>query len=160
MPGGQTSVANSQDTSTTMQSVDGDDAQTAPLDQTGPEGTVRAFLAAMAARDLTAAETMLSPDFSMVFPGGRSMTRLAELIDWATSRYRFVAKSIDRVETLDEGDRATVFVTGTLHGEWPDGEHFAGIRFIDRFVVTADGIAEQDVWNDLADYRAGDAQKP
>lgn len=115
--------------------------------------TVRAFLAAMAARDLATAEAMLAPGFRMVFPGGHAMTRLADLVAWAKSRYRSVAKDIERVETAPGAGTTTVFVTGTLFGEWPDGSRFEGIRFIDRFVLGSEGIVEQEVWNDLAEHR-------
>ena len=49
------------------------------------------------------------------------------------------------------GEVVAVYVTGTLHGERPDGTPFEGIRFIDRFEVKAGKILKQDVWNDLAE---------
>ncbi len=33
---------------------------------------------------------------------------------------------------------------------------FEGIRFIDRFEVTAGKITRQDVWNDIAEVKAQD----
>jgi len=138
-----------------MSETSGQEAQT---DAQSAGAVVQRFLAAMAARDLKTAQTMLTPGFRMVFPGGHTMTKLPDLLDWAKDRYRFVAKSIDKIETVEGAGQSTVFVTGTLHGEWPNGTSFAGIRFIDRFVVTPEGIVEQDVWNDLAEYRAGKAQ--
>ena len=115
--------------------------------------TVRAFLAAMEARDLQTAQSMLAADFEMVFPGGHKMTRLEDLVAWAASRYRRVKKNIEHTETLTGTATTTVYVTGTLYGEWPDGTGFDGIRFIDRFVLADAGIIRQDVWNDLAEYR-------
>jgi len=47
-----------------------------------------------------------------------------------------------------------VYCHGTLSGEWPDGSAFSGIRFIDRFTVRAGKLADQTVWNDLAETRA------
>jgi len=116
-----------------------------------PEALVRRYLAAMEARDLTAARALLGPGFEMVFPGGRRMTTLEELLAWAGPRYRFVHKSFERFD----GAGVTVYAIGTLSGEWPDGTAFAGVRFIDRF-ETADGlITRQEVWNDLGEARRG-----
>ena len=39
--------------------------------------------------------------------------------------------------------------------EWPDGAAFSGIRFIDRFTVADGKLADQTVWNDLAEVKAG-----
>jgi phenylpyruvate tautomerase PptA (4-oxalocrotonate tautomerase family)/ketosteroid isomerase-like protein len=111
------------------------------------------FLRLMEARDLHAAREHLSPDFEMVFPGtanGTAMTSLDDLVAFSAPRYRFVRKSIASVDESHSGTVTTVFVSGTLHGEWPDGTSFADIRFIDRFEVEAEKIRRQDVWNDLA----------
>lgn len=124
----------------------------------GPQAavtTVRAFLAAMEARDLEAARSMLATDFAMVFPGGRKMTSLDDLVAWAAGRYRRVKKRIQRTETTSDGATRTVYVIGTLYGEWPDGSAFDGIRFIDRFVLSDGSIVQQDVWNDLAEHQGG-----
>ena len=50
-------------------------------------------------------------------------------------------------------DTCVVHCHGTLSGEWPDGEAFAGIRFIDRFEVQGELLHRQDVWNDLGEHR-------
>jgi phenylpyruvate tautomerase PptA (4-oxalocrotonate tautomerase family)/ketosteroid isomerase-like protein len=122
-----------------------------------PEATqlVRDFLGAMQDRDLPRAEGFLAEDFTMEFPGGVRMRKLAELIEWARPRYQFVAKTY---ETFDEsfGDEASVvYCHGTLSGRWIDGSEFAGIRFIDRFTVRGGKLADQKVWNDLAEVKAG-----
>ena len=108
----------------------------------------------MEARDLEAAEAMLGPGFTMTFPGTGPMSTLAELIDWAKGRYRFVTKTYDAVDAFHSGGAAVVYTRGTLSGEWPDGGPFTGIRFIDRFEVTSGRITRQDVWNDIAEVRA------
>jgi len=111
------------------------------------------FLGLMEARDLDAARAHLSPDFKMVFPGrrnGTEMTDLEELVAFSAPRYRFVRKNIQSVDESYSGDVTTVFVSGTLKGEKPDGTPFDGVRFIDRFEVTNERIVRQDVWNDLA----------
>jgi len=115
---------------------------------------VRAYLAAMEARDIDTAQAMLGDGFVMNFPGANGMTTLQELIDWSRPRYRFVKKAYDRFEALQSGDVTAVYSVGTLYGEWPDGTPFEGIRFIDRFELTDGKITRQDVWNDLAEVRA------
>lgn len=109
----------------------------------------------MERRDLAAAEALLAPGFTMTFPGGVTMTALADLVAWSAPRYRFVRKTYHAVD--EAGD--VVHCHGTLSGEWPDGRAFSGIRFIDRFEVSAGKLSRQDVWNDmaLADTRLAEA---
>lgn len=115
---------------------------------------VRAFLERMQERDLDGANRMLAPDFTMCFPGGATMHRLDELLQWARTRYREVAKDFERFDECWTGEGATVYCSGTLCGTWLDGRSFAGIRFIDRIEVANGLIRRQDVWNDLAETRA------
>lgn len=117
-----------------------------------PAQTVRAFLAAMEARDLVAAEAFLAAGFTMTFPGGVKMATLPELVAWAKPRYRFVRKSYEAFEAVP-GQPAIVWCFGTLSGEWPDGAAFDGIRFVDRFEVTGGRLSRQDVWNDIAEIK-------
>ncbi len=118
-----------------------------------PKKLVLDFLAAMEERDLDAARALLGPGFKMVFPGPKNMTGLGELVDWAAGRYRFVRKTHDGIEAFQDGQRTVVYVRGLLSGEWPDGEAFEGIRYIDRFEIADGLIVRQDVWNDLAEAR-------
>lgn len=121
----------------------------------GAADTVRAYLAAMEAREIDIARGMLADGFEMVFPGGIRMTRLEDLIEWAKPRYSRIGKTIEGVDEAFEGDRVIVWVRGTLFGTWPDGTEFAGIRFVDRFEVIAGRIMRQEVWNDLGEHRRG-----
>jgi hypothetical protein len=116
----------------------------------GPEALVRAFLGAMEARDLGAARALTGPGFAMTFPGGTTFTRLEDLVAWASSRYRSIAKTYERFDAAG----GVVYCFGTLAGEWPDGTAFRGIRFIDRFEIAGGRIVDQKVWNDLAEARA------
>lgn len=119
-----------------------------------PAQTVRAYLAAMEARDLDAAQRMLGAGFTMVFPGTEPMQTLEALIEWAKPRYRFVTKTYTGFDAMQSPqEHAIVYCRGTLAGEWPDGTPFEGIRFIDRFEVTAGLLTRQDVWNDIAEAR-------
>lgn len=86
----------------------------------------------------------------MHFPGGSSMQRLEQLVQWASSRYRSVAKDFERFDESRTDEGAVVYCLGTLRGVWLDGAAFSGIRFIDRFEIAQGLIQRQDVWNDLA----------
>lgn len=114
------------------------------------EGIVRAFLSAMEARDLAAARAHLAPGFTMTFPGGVVMHTPEELVAWSRPRYRFVAKTHDGFDAMD----GVVWCFGRLHGEWPDGTPFSGIRFVDRFELRGGRIHRQDVWNDMGEHRS------
>lgn len=118
---------------------------------------VKAYLDAMEARDLAGARARLAPGFAMTFPGGARFANLEELIAWAKPRYRWVKKRYDRfdeVPAATPGGEAVVYCYGTLYGEWPDGDAFEGIRFIDRFTIRGDKLADQNVWNDIAEVQA------
>jgi ketosteroid isomerase-like protein/phenylpyruvate tautomerase PptA (4-oxalocrotonate tautomerase family) len=118
---------------------------------------VREYLRLMQERDLVGAGALLAPDFEMCFPGGVVMHRFEELLEWASGRYRSVAKDYERFEECWSGEGAVVFCSGTLHGAWPDGREFSGIRFIDRLEVVDGRIRRQDVWNDLAEATTRDS---
>jgi len=115
-----------------------------------PAETVQAYLAAMEERDLETAASFLNADFEMIFPGGARMTDLQALLDWSAPRYRSVTKSFNSFDVAPSETGAVVHCQGTLSGEWPDGERFEGIRFVDRFELTDGKITRQEVWNDMA----------
>ncbi len=117
------------------------------------EGIVRAFLAALEARDLEAAQSHLAPGATLHFPGAKPFTKLEELVTWAKPRYRFVTKTYAGFDTAQSGAETVLYCHGTLSGAWPNGTAFEGIRFIDRFTLKAGQITRQDVWNDIAEVR-------
>ena len=114
---------------------------------------VRDFLQAMQSRDLAHAQSFLSSDFRMCFPGGVVMHTLDELTAWAAQRYSRIGKYYEQFEESWQGDVTVVFCHGSLQGTWLHGESFEGIRFIDRMEVRGGKITRQDVWNDLAEHR-------
>ena len=116
-----------------------------------PAETALAFLGRLAEGEVDQAAALLAPDVRMIFPGGVEFRVLAELFAWSKPRYRRIAKVIARTDTAGNA----VYVSGTLEGEWPDGEVFSGIRFIDRFEIENGLIQRQEVWNDMAERRAG-----
>ena len=114
---------------------------------------VQGFLQAMEARDLARARSFLSPAFTMVFPGGVQPASLEALVERSAARYRRVGKHIARIDECYASEGTVVYVHGTLHGQWPDGAPFEGIRYIDRFLVVEGLLVHQEVWNDLAEHR-------
>jgi ketosteroid isomerase-like protein len=111
------------------------------------ERVVRQYLDAMERRDLAAAQALLAPGFHMLFPGGKRYESLAALVEGARGRYRSAKKTYERFDTA--GD--VVYCYGTLYGELLNGEAYSGIRFIDRFTVRDGKLADQMVWNDMAE---------
>jgi len=105
----------------------------------------------MEARDLDAASGYLADDVTIVFPGGRTFTSLAEQVASSAGRFGRVTKTFESVDVLPGPDHDIVYVLGTLSGEAIDGSAFEGIRFIDRFELVGGRIAAQFVWNDLAE---------
>ena len=112
---------------------------------------VRAYLAAMEARDLETASSFLGEGFKMTFPGDIRFSTPKELAAWGSERYRFVRKNYDGFDEMQCDGEAVIYCYGTLNGEWPDGKPFSGVRFIDRFVVKDRLLLDQRVWNDLAE---------
>jgi len=112
-----------------------------------PEQVVRAYLDAMERRDLATAKSFLAPGFYMVFPGNKRFDSLEQLVESAKGRYRSAKKTYERYEAA--GD--VMYCYGTLYGELLDGTPYSGIRFIDRFMVREGKLADQQVWNDMAE---------
>lgn len=118
--------------------------------------SVRQYLDAMEARDLPRARALLAPDFRMIFPGAVQLDSLEALIEWSKPRYQYARKTyegFDETATRDASPSSerVVYCFGTLSGRWNDGRDFSGIRFIDRFVVLDGLLADQRVWNDMAE---------
>lgn len=111
---------------------------------------VHSYLSAMEARDLNTAKSFLADSFIMTFPGGASFSQLEDLVTWSKDRYRFVKKTFHSTSTSYGVNTISVTCTGVLHGEWPNGEVFEGVRFIDLFQIKNGKLIQQEVWNDLA----------
>ncbi|MEO5701650.1 MAG: nuclear transport factor 2 family protein [Casimicrobiaceae bacterium] len=123
---------------------------------------VEAFLEASMVPDPVRARTYMAQDVKITFTGGRRFDDPAGTAAFNAARYRWVKKKFERTDVVaagsDDGGEITVYNTGTLYGEWPDGEAFEGNRYVDRFVVCDGKIVRMDVWNDSAEIllvRAG-----
>jgi hypothetical protein len=84
---------------------------------------------------------------------------VTEIVANSSRRYTRIGKHIERMEAFAAaGGNVVVYCRGTLHGLWPDGTAFDGIRFIDRFELSGGRIVLQEVWNDAAERRAAMAR--
>jgi ketosteroid isomerase-like protein len=111
---------------------------------------VRDYLDAWAERDLEAAQRHLGEGFVMTYPGGAGFSRLADLVTHLAQRYRGVRKRFERFDEVPAEDGTViVYCFGTLDGDFADGRHFEGVRFIDRFTVRDGRLVDHRVWNDL-----------
>jgi phenylpyruvate tautomerase PptA (4-oxalocrotonate tautomerase family) len=108
--------------------------------------------AGMEARDLDTRAAMLGEGFAMTFPGTGPMTSLAELIDWAKGRYRFVTKTYEAVEAFQPRARRRLHARDA--GRRMAGRHAVRGHPLHR-PVRGDGrvLTRQDVWNDMAEVR-------
>jgi len=114
-----------------------------------PAEMVKKYLAAMEARNIEKAKSFLAPEFHMTFPGGVTFHTLEDLVNWSKTRYRFVKKTFHSTNTSYGAEFISVTCSGVLSGEWPNGEEFHGVRFIDQFQIKDGLLVEQSVWNDL-----------
>jgi phenylpyruvate tautomerase PptA (4-oxalocrotonate tautomerase family) len=112
---------------------------------------VRSFLTTMESRDLEGAKSYLADGFKMTFPGNAQFNELEELIDWSRERYQSARKEYQKFDESFGPEGVTVYCFGTLSGMWLDGTQFSGVRFIDRFSVVDGKLADQRVWNDMAE---------
>jgi hypothetical protein len=103
--------------------------------------------------DPVGASAYLSPEFDLVFTGGRRFAGPAESAAFNAKRYAWVKKRFLRTDAaLDEqtGD-VHVYNTGYLYGEWHDGTPFETNRYMDKFIVRDGKLIRTDVWNDSAE---------
>lgn len=110
------------------------------------------YLRTMEARDLAAARAMHAPGFETIFSGGHRFTTPEELVAFQKGRQQKGSKAFERFDEVTAGRATVVYCFGTLQGERPDGSRYQNIRFIDRFTVTGGRIADQMVWNDMAEH--------
>lgn len=131
-----------------------------PTAETEARRLVEAFLDASMIPDPVRARGYMAPDVRITFTGGRQFSDPGGTTAFNAARYRRVKKQFERTDVVAGGtdDETVVYNTGTLYGEWPDGEPFSGNRYVDRFVVRRGKIVRMDVWNDSAEIllvRAG-----
>ena len=85
------------------------------------------------------------------FTGKTRMSHPREMTAYNAARYKWVKKDIERYDVAPGDGETVVYSTGTLYGEWLNGDRFEGNRYVDRFSVVGDRIMKIDVWNDSAE---------
>ena len=125
-----------------------------------PKAVVEEFLRIVMIPDPQGARAFMAPDVQIRFTGARVMYDISECSAFNAGRYRWVKKRFERTDVVQGADdsETVVYNIGTLYGEWPDGTHFAGNRYVDRYVLRHGKIVEMEVWNDSAErmlLRAG-----
>ena len=111
------------------------------------EEIVRQYLAAMERRDLAAARALLAPGFHWCFPALGASTRWRRW--WSGPKDGTALRARPTTATRPAATRSTA--TAPCTGELLDGSPYSGIRFIDRFTVRDGKLADQNVWNDMAE---------
>jgi hypothetical protein len=116
----------------------------------GPAGRlVWDFLTLFAQQRHAEANAYLAPGCRMLYPGGAVFTDCTEIPKRAAANYRAVQKVFERFDEHQTPEGTVVYSFGALRGEWPDGEPFEGVRYLDRFLVRDGKIQDKKVWNDL-----------
>ncbi len=124
---------------------------------------VEAYLERSMVPDPEGAAAFVSPDFKLVFTGGRRFSGPADSSAFNAKRYAWVKKRFLRTDGALDSETGDVHVynTGYLYGEWKDGVGFETNRYIDKFIVRDGKIVATDVWNDSAEillHKAGLAE--
>ncbi len=112
---------------------------------------VEAFLVASMVPDPETAAKYIAKDVVIHFTGKTRMAHPTEMTAYNASRYNWVKKDIERYDVAPGDGVTTIYSTGTLYGEWPNGDRFEGNRYVDRFEVRNNKIVKIDVWNDSAE---------
>ena len=125
-----------------------------------PAEIVEAYLRLHMIPDPDSARKFCAPELEIRFTGNRLMRDPAEATAFNKARYKWVKKKFGPTHVVAGGspEETTVYQTGTLYGEWPDGTPFDGNRYVDRYVVRNGKIVRMEVWNDSAEWlmvRAG-----
>ncbi len=112
---------------------------------------VEAFLVASMVPDPEGAAAYVAADAVIHFTGKTRMSHPREMTAYNAARYKWVKKDIERYDVAPGDGETVVYSTGTLYGEWLNGDRFEGNRYVDRFSVVGDRIVKIDVWNDSAE---------
>ena len=120
-------------------------------DTTRARAIVEAFLVASMVPDPEGAAAYGAADAVIHVTGKTRMSHPREMTAYNAARYKWVKKDIERYDVAPGDGETVVYSTGTLYGEWLNGDRFEGNRYVDRFSVVGDRIVKIDVWNDSAE---------
>ena len=113
---------------------------------------VRDYLEQSMVPDPDKAAAFMAPGCVITFTGGRVFDHPRGPTAVNVARYRWVKKRMERFDVAPGEGSTTVYATGFLYGEWPDGTPFDNNRYVDRFEVVDGRITRMDVWNDSAEW--------
>ncbi len=119
-----------------------------------PVSIVREYLNAMVQRDVATASAYIHPEATIIYPGGKTFNAISTLAESSSAKFKTLSKTFERFDCMPtETGTHVVYVSGHLHGTWPDDTPFTNIRFIDRYEIKDNLIVMQEVWSDSAEFR-------
>ncbi|WP_136485673.1 nuclear transport factor 2 family protein [Vibrio sp. H11] len=113
---------------------------------------VSQFLEASMKPDPETAATFMDEQVKITFTGRREMANAQAITAFNQQRYQWIKKDIMQYDAVQKADHCVVYSIGYLYGQWPDGRHFNGNRYTDRFEVKNGKITKMDVLNDSAEW--------
>ncbi|QXO16261.1 MULTISPECIES: nuclear transport factor 2 family protein [Vibrio] len=113
---------------------------------------VSQFLEASMKPDPETAATFMDEQVKITFTGRREMANAQAITAFNQQRYQWIKKDIVQYDAVQKADHCVVYSIGYLYGQWPDGRHFNGNRYTDRFEVKNGKITKMDVLNDSAEW--------
>ena len=114
---------------------------------------VREFMDALAHKNFSIINNILSENFLLTISGNFSFTNMQEFIAFSETRYSSLQKFTESFEASESSTGIAIYLRGTISGAWLDGVTFKGVRFCDRFLVAQGRIFNMQTWSDLAEYR-------
>lgn len=115
--------------------------------------TVRDFMDAMERGDLAAASARCALRFTLLAPGGVRCQTLAELVAFGRGRYLEIHKAERELDACESAAGIVVYAHGVMNGRWLDGSSFAGLRYVDRFLIVEGQVLELQILNELGEHR-------
>lgn len=113
----------------------------------------RDFMDAMERGDLAAATVLCAPRFTLLAPGGLRCNTLAEFAEFGRGRYREIRKVEREFDACESAAGIVVYARGVMDGRWLDGSAFAGLRYVDRFLIVDGRVLELQILNELGEHR-------
>jgi hypothetical protein len=113
----------------------------------------RDFMDAMERGDLAAATALCAQRFTLLAPGGFRCSNLTEFADFGRSRYVEIRKVEREFDACESAAGIVIYARGVMNGRWLDGTAFAGLRYVDRFVIVDGRVLELQILNELGEHR-------
>lgn len=113
----------------------------------------RAFMDALERGDLAVASALCAARFSLLAPGGQRYRAVSEFVEFGRGRYLEVHKVEREFDACESAAGIVVYAHGVMNGRWLDGSGFAGLRYVDRFVIADGRVHELQILNELGEHR-------